>query len=123
MSEEETIERILHYLEGAINTYIEGTKVTKVEISVEDDEILLNYISNLQKENEELKETLKCTQDSWFNDTQKLDKLQKELDKKDKVIGLMANQLSIASDRYEYMEETEIIEYFYKKVEEENEIN
>ncbi len=69
-----------------------------------------------EKENEELKETLKCTQDSWFNDTQKLDKLQKELDKKDKVIGLMANQLSIASDRYEYMEETEIIEYFYKKV-------
>ena len=42
--------------------------------------------------------------------------LQKELDKKDKVIDLMANQLSIASDRYEYMEETEIIEYFYKKV-------
>lgn len=50
MTEEEIIERILHYLEGAINTYIEGTKVTKVQISVEDDEILLNYISNLQKE-------------------------------------------------------------------------
>lgn len=30
------------------------------------------------QENEELKETLKCTQDSWFKDTQKLDKLQKE---------------------------------------------
>lgn len=44
--------------------------------------------------------------------------LRDELDLKNKVIGLMANQLSIASDRYEYMEETEIIEYFYKKVEE-----
>lgn len=46
--------------------------------------LILNYISNLQKENEELKETLKCTQDSWFNDTQKLDKLQKENSKLNK---------------------------------------
>lgn len=42
--------------------------------------ILLDYIEKLEKENKELKETLKYTQDSWFNDTQKLDKLQKELD-------------------------------------------
>ena len=45
--------------------------------------VLLDYIDKLEKENEELKETLKCTQDSWFNDTQKLDKLQKELENKE----------------------------------------
>ena len=47
MSEEE--KEILHYLEGAIDTYIEGAKVTKVEMSVKDDEILLNYIDKQQK--------------------------------------------------------------------------
>ena len=44
-------------------------------------------------DDEELKETLKCTQDSWFKDTQLIEKQQKELDLKDKVIDLMAKYI------------------------------
>lgn len=143
---------------------IERLKERKDFFFYNGDVIILNLISNLQKENEELHKEInqriklklenEKTADDLYNKIKILqkeleykddiihdlgtevlpisiegfevllnktkeenDKLQKELDKKDKVIDLMANQLSIASDRYEYMEETEIIEYFYKKVE------
>ena len=35
-------------------------------------EIVLNLIEKLQKENEELKGTLRDTQNSWFEDTKKM---------------------------------------------------
>ena len=41
---------------------------------------ILNLIENQQKEIEELKETLKCTQNSWFEDTQKIEEMKKQLD-------------------------------------------
>lgn len=42
---------IIYTLEGSINTYIEGTKVTKVQLSIKQSEILLNLIYKLQEEN------------------------------------------------------------------------
>jgi len=50
---------IIYTLEGSIDTYIEGTKVIKVQLTTKQAEILLNLISKLQKENEELKEKIK----------------------------------------------------------------
>lgn len=41
---------------------------------------VLNLIEKLQKENEELKETLKCTQNSWYEDTQKIEEMKKQID-------------------------------------------
>ena len=42
--------------------------------------ILLNLIEKQQKEIEDLKETLKCTQNSWFEDTQKIEEMKKQID-------------------------------------------
>ena len=41
---------------------------------------LLNLIEKQQKEIEELKETLKCTQNSWYEDTQKIEEMKKQID-------------------------------------------
>ena len=41
---------------------------------------LLNLIEKQSKEIEELKETLKCTQNSWFEDTQKIEEMKKQID-------------------------------------------
>lgn len=41
-------------------------------------EIVLNLIEKLQKENEELKGTLRDTQNSWFEDTKKMEKLKNQ---------------------------------------------
>ena len=48
MNEEEKF--LIHTLKGSINTYIEGTKVIKVQLTTKQAEILLNLISKLQKE-------------------------------------------------------------------------
>jgi len=42
--------------------------------------ILLDLIEKQSKEIEELKETLKCTQNSWFEDTQKIEEMKKQID-------------------------------------------
>lgn len=41
---------------------------------------LVNLIEKQQKEIEDLKETLKCTQNSWFEDTQKIEEMKKQID-------------------------------------------
>lgn len=43
-------------------------------------DIISNLIENQQKEIEELKDTLKCTQNSWYKDTKLIQKQQKEID-------------------------------------------
>ena len=43
-------------------------------------DIMINLIEKQTKEIEELKETLKCTQNSWFEDTQKIEEMKKQLD-------------------------------------------
>ena len=54
----------------------------------------------------------------------KIDKLQKELDKKDKVINLMAEDIRqvIGDDNYLEMTKEETIQKYFEKVEEENDI-
>ena len=39
-----------------------------------------NLIEKQSKEIEELKETLKCTQNSWYEDTQKIEEMKKQID-------------------------------------------
>lgn len=90
MNKEE--KEIIHTLEGSINTYIEGTKVIRVQLTTKQAEILLNLIS----------------------------KLQKELDKKDKVIDLMADYIYCKTDFTTVGKKRTVKEYFYKKAEEEN---
>lgn len=41
---------------------------------------ILNLIEKQSKEIEELKETLKCTQNSWYEDTQKIEEMKKQID-------------------------------------------
>lgn len=43
-------------------------------------ETILNLIEKQSKEIEELKETLKCTQNSWYEDTQKIEEMKKQID-------------------------------------------
>ena len=102
MNEEEKF--LIHTLEGSINTYIEGTKVIRVQLTTKQAEILLNLISKLQKELEQEKEKNK--------------KLQKELDIKDKVIDKMAEDRAEIGEPKVYKKT--IINYYLKKVEEEN---
>ena len=42
--------------------------------------LVLNLIEKQSKEIEELKETLKCTQNSWYEDTQKIEEMKKQID-------------------------------------------
>lgn len=42
--------------------------------------IVLNLIEKQFKEIEELKETLKCTQNSWYEDTIKIEEMKKQID-------------------------------------------
>lgn len=42
--------------------------------------IVLNLIKKQSKEIEELRETLKCTQNSWYEDTKVIEKQQKEIE-------------------------------------------
>lgn len=48
--------------------------------------IVLNLIEKQQKEIEELKATLKCTQNSWYEDTKILDKIKAKIEEWDKDI-------------------------------------
>lgn len=41
---------------------------------------LKTKIDEQSKEIEELKETLKCTQNSWYEDTQKIEEMKKQID-------------------------------------------
>ena len=43
-------------------------------------ESILNFIEKQQKEIEELKETLKCTQNSWYEDTKIIDKIKAKIE-------------------------------------------
>lgn len=58
---------------------------------------ILNHIDKIQKGNKEIEKTLEQTQNSWFKDTKTIDKLQKELKLKDKVIDNL-----YADIEYEY---------------------
>ena len=50
------------------------------EQEIDDMNIVLNLIEKQSKEIEDLKETLKCTQNSWFEDTQKIEEMKKQID-------------------------------------------
>lgn len=43
-------------------------------------DIVYNLVQKQSKEIEELKETLKCTQNSWYEDTQKIEEMKKQID-------------------------------------------
>ena len=49
-------------------------------IELDDAEIILNLIEKQSKEIEEINKTLKCTQDSWFEDTQKIEEMKMQID-------------------------------------------
>ncbi len=149
MSEEEkkAIERIKDIIEyGNKIMQIENEEERELEASAYFEEmpfgsleIILNLIDKLQKKNEELKEERKILSKKLYNQSltaiiekelgsdyiskEKVEelkgKLQKELDKKDKVINLMAEFIGYNKPFKQPKEE--IKEYFYKKVEEENE--
>jgi len=50
------------------------------QFKVKRDKIIIDLIDKQAKEIEELKETLKCTQNSWFEDTQKIEEMKKQID-------------------------------------------
>lgn len=86
MNEEEKF--IIYTLEGSINTYIEGTKVIRVQLTTKQAEILLNLISKLQKDVKEwfdiadniLRATDKYGEISIGEVADYISKLQKELE-------------------------------------------
>ena len=132
MNEEEKF--IIYTLEGSINTYIEGTKVIRVQLTTKQAEILLNLISKLQKEleqekeknkklnleNQALFESINCNDDNML--ARRYQKLQKELDKKDKLINLMYQDIECEYSGTSYVEYYSL-ENYYRRVEEENETN
>lgn len=61
-----------------LNRYIYGKNLIKDEI-VDYLGIIFALIDKQQKEIEELKETLKCTQNSWYEDTKIIDKIKAEI--------------------------------------------
>ena len=69
---------IIYTLEGSIDTYIEDTKVIKVQLTTKQAEILLNLISKLQKENKELKEDNSHQWEERCRLTFELERLQEE---------------------------------------------
>ena len=52
----------------------------KIEVYKKNVDVILNLIKKQQKEIEELKETLKCTQNSWYEDTKIVDKIKSEIE-------------------------------------------
>lgn len=90
--------------------------------------IALNLISKLQKELDSQKQGNKDLVKEGVKLSAKIVELEKELDKKDKVIDKMAKTIAGLQlydfGRKEYFtleNEDEVIEYFYKKAEVENE--
>ena len=56
--------------------------------NLEDDRVQLKVeLEQLEKENKELKATLKCTQDSWFEDTKKIEEYKEYIDKNTIIAG------------------------------------
>ena len=53
---------------------------TFILYNIESAKIVLNLIEKKSKEIEELKETLKCTQNSWYEDTIKIEEMKKQID-------------------------------------------
>lgn len=50
------------------------------QFKVKRDKVIIDLIEKQSKEIEELKETLKCTQNSWYEDTQKIEEMKKQID-------------------------------------------
>ena len=53
---------------------------TFILYNIESARTILNLIEKQSKEIEELKETLKCTQNSWYEDTIKIEEMKKQID-------------------------------------------
>ena len=85
MSEEE--KKAIDLLKHCQNTYIEDTKVTKVELTTKEAETILNLIEKQQKEIEVLKlvhetykEEIKSIEDRYISK----DKIKEEIEKREK---------------------------------------
>ena len=59
-------------INGSLVNINTSTLITNRELA-QAIENVLNRLEQLEKENKELKATLKCTQDSWFEDTKKIE--------------------------------------------------
>lgn len=73
--EEKILTKKLRYCEQEYEQdgYLSVGKFEAIEKAV-------NLIEKQSKEIEELKETLKCTQNSWYEDTQKIEEMKKQID-------------------------------------------
>lgn len=81
LSDEE--KKAINELKEEINKPVEvqGNKFnTFILYNIESAKTILNLIEKQSKEIEELKETLKCTQNSWYEDTQKIEEMKKQID-------------------------------------------
>ena len=81
LSEEE--KKAIDELKEEINKPVEVPEDrfnTFILYNIESAKIVLNLIKKQSKEIEELKETLKCTQNSWYEDTIKIEEMKKQID-------------------------------------------
>lgn len=81
MSDEE--KKAIDELKEEINKPVEVPEDrfnTFILYNIESAKIVLNLIEKKSKEIEELKETLKCTQNSWYEDTKVIEKQYKEIE-------------------------------------------
>lgn len=70
--------RLLNELEIEKEDMSDEPKIAYLMQEIRANKIILNLVEKLQKENEELKGTLRDTQNSWFEDTKKMEKLKNQ---------------------------------------------
>ena len=83
MSDEE--KKAIEVIKGLAVYYDDYSLLDKEEIEENEEvnnsiNIIINLIEKQSKEIEELKETLKCTQNSWYEDTKVIEKQFKEIE-------------------------------------------
>ena len=76
--EKKMLEIFKKEVEKEQNEYEQVNEYTKFYYN--NHKFILNLIEKQSKEIEELKETLKCTQNSWYEDTQKIEEMKKQID-------------------------------------------
>lgn len=113
--EEKAIEEMnnwLNYNKKHKNMLLRADEIIKVQ------ETILNLISNLQKENEELKQDNSHQWEERCKLTFEIERLQKELDKKDKVINNLYEDIEYEYSGTNYLKS---LEEYYREVEDKDE--
>ncbi|MBQ2349660.1 MAG: hypothetical protein II393_00045 [Cytophagales bacterium] len=122
--DDECLDEYTKQLESQLKEYNE-IKETFRKYCVMHNDTLYDGCCKMQDEIEELKETLKCTQNSWFEDTQKIEEMKKQIDLDNECEIALNNKIMDLEKEIEELKDNNKQKYYHvvKSKELEEEIN